>query len=312
MRHIRWPAAGFGVVLGFALAVAGGTAVMSQAATTQQVTASLNCEPGTVKPGRSIGCVLTVANNGGNNVVKVVVFDDASGGTFLSSSSSLCTGLTTATLMCNIGKLVAGGTFTTALELEAASTGTSLAQTVSGRFSTNPNNRGSDTIPSVPLDTPFDDSPDFDGRFVDASGESVQTDTASPTNPYSTAATVAGTLFASGLTVDDGLDAVEGDVNCPPTGCFGGKFIQLSITPLTGDYPASFTMTWTISGDFVPRGTKAADIEIRHNGVLQQLCPTTDPVTGDCVVSKTVDVMTNDTTIEVTGPGSGNGDWGTG
>lgn len=308
-------AAGFGVIVAIALAVLGGAAVTGQAGTTQQVTADLTCQPATVKPGKTVGCTLTVSNTGGNSVSKVVVTDVAPGGTFLSSSSSRCTGIGTDTLSCDIGKLTAFGTagssFTETHELEVPSSGTSLTQTVTGKFSPNPNNRGSDTIAPVTVTTNLESSADFDGTFADAGGESVQTGGGiSASNPYTTGGTVLGTAaFATGLTVHE-QSAGNNNPNCP-NGCFGGQVIQFDITPLVGSsFPASFTLTWTISGQVIPRGTKAGDIVVTHNGFTTPDC-LTDP-DGACIVQKTINPMTNDATIQAQGPGTGNGGWGTG
>ena len=309
---------GFGVIAAIAFTVLGGIAVTGQAATTQQVIATLTCQPATVKPGNTVGCTLTVSNTGGNNVTKTVVTDAAPGGKFLSSSSSLCTGINTDTLTCDIGKLTAVGTaessFTETHELQVPSSGTSLVQTVAGRFSPNPNNRASDTIqPPAPVTTSLNSSADFDGRFANAGGENVQTGGLSADNPYSTGATVLGaTTFAVGLTVLE-QSAGNSNVNCP-NGCFGGQVIHFDITPLAGSvFPSSYELTALISGLVIPNNKKAADIVVRHDGVVVPLCSSgqTDP-TGSCVVSKTIKSSTKIATIEIEGPGTGNGSWGFG
>lgn len=306
---------GLGVMAAIAaLAVLGGVAVTGQAATTQQVIATLTCQPATVQPGNTVGCTLTVSNTGGNNVTKVVVTDAAPGGKFLSSSSSLCTGINTDTLTCDIGKLNAGSSFTETHELQAPSSGTSLVQTVTGRFSPNPNNRASDTIqPPAPVTTSLNSSPDFDGTFANAGGENVQTGGLSAGNPYSTGASVLGaTTFAVGLTVLE-QSAGNSNINCP-NGCFGGQVIQFDITPLAGSaFPASYELTALISGLVIPNNQKAEDIVVRHDGAIVPLCSSgqTDP-TGSCVVSKTIQPSTKIATIKVQGPGAGNGGWGFG
>ena len=322
MRRRTLLVTGCGVITGIALALLGGAAVTGQAATTQQVTAEITCEPATVQPGKTVGCVLTVSNEGGNNVNRVVVTDEAPGGKFLSSSSSLCTGLNTDKLSCDIGKLTAFGTagssFTETHELQVPSSGTSLVQSVTGRYSPNPNNRASDTIPSVTKTTTLDSSADFDGRFTNANAESVQTGGGiSLSNPYTTGATVLGTTFSAGLSVREQYAAqntVSYNLNCP-NGCFGGQVIEFNITSLgsEADLPASFTLTATIAGQVIPNGKKAGDIVVRHNGFSVPLCSSgdTDP-SGDCIVQKTIDPSTKIATIQAQGPGDGNGGWGFG
>lgn len=317
MRRRSLLVTGCGVIAAIALAVMGGAAVAGQAASTQQVAAALTCQPETVKPGNTVGCVLTVSNNGGNNVNQVVVTDEAPGGTFLPSSSSLCDvgdGADADTLTCEIGKLTAvgtpGATFTETHELQTPSSGTSLVQTVNGRFSPNKNNRASDTIAPVTEETNLNPSADFDGTFANADGEDVQTGELSSTNPYSTGASVLGTTFAVGLTVLE-QSAGNSNVNCP-NGCLGGQVIQFDITPLDGvTFPESYELTALISGLVVPNNKKAQDIVVRHEGEIVPLCPDTDP-TDSCVVSKTIQPSTKIATIKIEGPGDGNGGWGFG
>ena len=316
MRRRSLLVTGYGVIAAIALAVLGGVAVTGQAATTQQVLATLTCQPATVKPGKTVGCTMTVSNIGGNNVTKTVVTDAASGGTFLSSSSSRCTGINTGTLSCDIGKLTAIGTagsiFTETHELQVPSSATSLVQTVAGRYSPNPNNRASDTIATVTVPTTLNATGDFDGRFANAGGEDVQTDGLSAGNTYSTGAKVLGETFAVGLTVLE-QSAGNSNVNCPNT-CFGGQVIEFDITPLDGvTFPESYELTALISGLVVPNTKKAEDIVVRHNGAIVPLCSSgeTDP-TGSCVVSKTIQPSTKIATIKIEGPGDGNGGWGFG
>lgn len=326
MRRRRLVATGFGVMAAIALAVLGGAAATGLAAKpTHSVSAELVCEPPAVKPGRTVGCTLTVTNTGANTVVKVVAAEQVLGGTFLSSSSSLCTTpeppTAPDTLTCNIGKLTSAGTvgpssFTVDFELRAPSTSFDLEFV--GFFDPeplqNPNKRGNDTFSSFPVvPIEVDPSADFDGTFVNAAGELVRTDTAiSVDNPYTTTGTVHGApAFAAGLSVRE-ESAVGSNPNCPTGGCFGGQVIQFNITPLDGVvFPASFTLTWTISGTVIPKGTKAGDIVVRHNSAVVPLCPEADPV-GACIVSKTIDPSTKIATIEAKGPGTGNGGWGFG
>jgi uncharacterized repeat protein (TIGR01451 family) len=316
MRQRRWITTGFGLMAAIALAVLGGAAVSGQAAVTQQVTAEVACQPATVKPGRTTGCLLTVSNNGGNNVTKLVVTDTASGGTFLSPSSSKCI-TAGATLTCDIGKLTgvgtAGSSFTVTYELQVPASGTDpVVQTVTGKFAPNPNNRASDTIEPEVLSTQLDDSADFDGRFANAAGESVQTSIAiSGDNPYSTAATVQGTTFAAGLAVREEEEPEENNINCPATGCLGGQVIEFSITPLAGVFPTTFTLTVTIAGEVVGNGTKEEDLDVRHDGAVVPLCPATDPV-GACIADRDIAPSTKIATIVIVGLGNGNGGWGFG
>jgi uncharacterized repeat protein (TIGR01451 family) len=315
-------AVGVALVMLLGVSALGGAAATGEASTTQQVVATLTCQPATVTPGSTVGCTLTVKNTGLNNVNQVVVTDNAPGGTFLTSSSSLCTGASTspgagtATLSCNIGKLAASGTagsiFTETHELQVPSSGTSLVQTVEGRFSPKPNSRASDTISTVTLTTSLDSSADFDGRFANANGESVHTGGGiSATNPYTTGATVLGTAFATGLTVRE-QSAGNNNQNCP-NGCFGGQVIQFDITPLDGvTYPASFTLTTQVFGGVIPPGTKAADVVVTHDGATVPDCTAdTDPDLS-CIVVKTIAPSTKTLMLEVKGPGDGNGGWGVG
>jgi uncharacterized repeat protein (TIGR01451 family) len=297
-----------------AVVVLGGAAVTGRAATTQQVTASLTCQPATVnpKPGSTIGCTMTVANAGGNIVNQVVVTDLASGGTFLSSSSSLCTP-SGSTLTCNIGKLTGtgtpGSTFSETHELDVPDSGASVTQTVTGRYSPNPNSRGSDTIPSVSVPTTLDTSNDFDGKFANGNGESVQTGTTitSDGNPYSTGATLLGTTgFAVGLSVRE-QSAGASNVNCPG-GCFGGQVIEFNITPLaTSALPTSFRLTIRV---YVGPGVKSEDIQVYHNGFAVPEAPDTDPAGDSLTGPPVVDSSTKIATVVIEGPGTGNGSWG--
>ena len=329
LKRTRPAFVGVALVMLLGIGMLGGAAVKGQAATTQQVTAELLCQPATVKPGNTVGCTLTVTNLGGNNVTKVVVTDDASGGKFLSSSqSSRCTIKTDTQLSCDIGKLTAVGTggssfFTETHELQVPSTGISLGQTVTGRYSPNPNNRASDIITPTPFTvrTSLDDDANFDGTFANANEDSVQTDGISALNPYSTGATVLGATFAAGLTVRE-QNAEDDDLNCPPNGCFGGQVIQFDITPLVStfpaSFPASFTLTATISGNVIPNGTKAGDIVVTHKtatGVFTVPdCGSIEGTdeAGACIVSKTINPKTKIATIKAQGPGTGNGGWGFG
>jgi uncharacterized repeat protein (TIGR01451 family) len=314
-------AVGFALVMFVVLAGLGGAAT-GQAATTQQVKAELTCQPATVKPGRTVGCTLTVTNSGTNNVNQVVVTDKAPGGKFLTSSSALCTGastdleLATDTLSCAIGKLTASGTagsvFTETHELLVPSSGTELVQTVDGRFSPKPNSRASDTIETVTLSTTLNGTANFDGTFANAGGESVQTGGGiSASNPYTTGATVLGTSFATGLTVKE-QSAGENNANCP-NGCFGDQVIQFDITPLDGvTFPASFTLETQVSGDVIPNGTKAKDVQLTHDGSPVLECTEDTGPEVSCIVEKTIAPSTKILTIEVRGPGDGNGGWGVG
>ena len=293
------------------------------AATTQQVTASLTCQPGTVAPGTTTGCTLTVTNIGGNNVNNVTITDTASGGaTFLSSNKSLCTkSPDNLVLTCAIGKLTAAGTpgatFSETHELQVPTSGP-VSQIVSGRYSsTTGNSRGNDSImvsPPNPLITTLNASPDFDGKFANEATDSVQTDPITAGNPYSTGATLGTTGFAVGLTVEEKA-AGSNNVNCPSTGCFGGQVIDFNITPLDGvTYPAGFQLTIKV---YVGAGVKEDELDIRHTTTLYgtnvvPICSDgTDP-SGDCVVSKPINSSTKIATITIEGPGAGNGGWGVG
>jgi uncharacterized repeat protein (TIGR01451 family) len=311
-----------------AVAVLGGAAVAGQAATPQQVKATLSCEPSTVKPGTSTGCVLTVTNVGGNNVNNVTITDTASAGaSFLSSSRPTLCAISDDKLVltCNIGKLTAAGTlgatFSETHELQVPSTG-AVSQGLQGRYSsTSGNNRGSDSIAVPdPLSTSLDGSPDFDGRFANEAADFVQTDAISAGNPYSTRATLGTTGFAVGLTVKE--RAAESSPNCPSTGCFGGQVIDFAITPLAGtEYPNSFTLTIKV---YVGPGIKDTDLDVRHTTLVNNVLTTslvplcsTDPdhppyPSGDCISSRAVNSSTKVATIVIEGPGTGNGGWGVG
>ena len=309
---------GVALVMLLGIGTLGGAAVTGQAATTQQVVARLTCQPATVQPGRTVGCTLTVTNTGGNNVTKLVVTDKAPGGLFLSSDESRCTGEDTDTLSCDIDKLAAGAIFTERHELRVPSSGESFVQTVDGKFSPKPNSRASDTIRTVTVSTLLDDDADFDGTFADVGGDSVQTGGGiSASNPYTTGATVLdGEAFAAGLSVRE-QNAGANNPNCP-NGCFGEQVIQFDITPLgdDADFPESFTLTATISGQVIPNGTKAGDIVVTHTtltGVftVPDCIDRPDPA-GACIVSKTINPKTKIATIKAQGPGTGNGGWGFG
>jgi len=297
-----------------ALAVLGGAAATGHAAKpTHSVTAVLDCEPPAVKPGRTVGCTLTVTNTGTNNVVKVVASETVDGGTFLSEDSSLCNITDTATpptstLTCNIGTLAAGSIFgPVSFELQVPSTEGPFALVFDGFFDPeplkNPNRRGSDTFKSNTVTTQLDADADFDGTFANVAGDTVQTGGAiSASNPYTTTGTVLGVAFAAGMSVRE-ENAGPNNINCSSTGCFGGQVIQFNITPLDGvSFPESFTLTWQV---VVPNGTKAGDIVVRHDGVVQSLCPDTDPC-----VSITIDPSTKIATFEAQRPGDENGGWG--
>jgi uncharacterized repeat protein (TIGR01451 family) len=305
--------AGLGVVAVIALTVLGG-AVTSQAATTQQVKSSINCEPATVKPGRTVGCTLTVTNEGGNNVTKVVVTDQAPGGTFLSTDDSRCTGLNTATLTCNIAKLASGEQFIETHELQVPSSGTSIVQTVTGRYSPNPNGRGSDTIPEITKTTTLDPSADYDGTFANSNGDSVGTGTAiSGSNPYTTSATVNGTTFEVGLTVREHTPGPDDAQNCPPSGCLGNQVIEFSITELVDELPDTYTLIIRIAGEVVGN-TKIEDLVVRHDGNVVPFDPTgtlTDPA-GAFIFDRSKANSTKIATFIIKGPGDGNGGWGVG
>jgi hypothetical protein len=305
-------------VAAIALTVLGGAAVAGQAATTQQVTASLECEPDKGKLGGLVGCLLTATNDGGNSVSKVVVKVETSGGTFVSTTDSRCTGLNTGTLTCSIAKLATGASFTEVHEIRAPTSGASITQTVSGQYSSpSGNNRGSANIlPPDPLTTTLDGTDDYDGQFANASGDSAETKTGvSSLNPYSTnAKMLSDTAFAVGVTVQE-REAQAADPNCPneegdgpnEDGCFGGQVIDFDITSL-GDSPKPdrFRLTITV---YVGPGVQEDDIEIYHNGALVPDFPLQDPV-GASVTDVAVDTGTKIATIVVEGPGTGNGSWG--
>jgi hypothetical protein len=310
---------GAAAALAMAVAVLGGAAATGRAATPQQVTASLTCQPGTVNPNANgtTGCVLTVTNIGGNSVNSVVVTDNASAGTFLNSSSSLCAASGN-TLSCSIGKLTGAGTpgstFSETHELDVPSSGT-VTQDVTGRDAPNPNSRGSDTVRPATATTNLDSSSDFDGKFANQATDSVQTGGAiSGTNPYSTGATLGTTGFAFGLAVRE-QSAGTANPNCPSTGCFAGQVIQFDITPLPGSsFPSSFRLTIKV---YVGPGVKENELDIRHTSTLHgtnlvPMCADGSDPSGDCVVSKPIGSSTKIATITIEGPGTGNGGWGVG
>jgi hypothetical protein len=304
-------------------AVLGG-AMPGQAAgpANQKVEASLACEPGTVAPGAPIGCTLTVENKGGNAVNNTTITVTASGGSFASTTMPGSCSFSGAVLTCAVGKLNAvstpGSTFTETHELLAPGSGSTVTQTVEGRYSSStPNKRGNDTIAVTsenPLPTNLDASADFDGKFSDSAADSVQTDPISTGNPYSTGATLGTTGFAVGLTVKERA-AGSGNPNCPPAGCFGGQVIDFDITPLgSSALPTSFTLTIKV---YVGPGVKSDDLDVRHTTTLYgtnlvPMCADGLDPSGDCIVSKPVSSNTKIATITITGPGSGNGGWGVG
>jgi hypothetical protein len=292
-----------------------------RAATTQQVRITqFSCQPGTVnpKPGNTTGCALTVTNQGGNSVSNVVVTVTATGGT-LSSDSALCVP-NGSTLTCTIAKLAALATFSETHELAVPSSGATVTQTASGRYSSpTGNSRGSDSIPAVSVPTSLDTSADFDARFAHGNGANVQTGTTitSGGNPYSTGATLfSNTGFQAGLSVRERNAQASDSGNCPG-GCFGGQVIDFNITPLAGSaYPDSFQLTIKV---YVGPGVKESDIDVLHTPtgsttattVLACSNPQPDPPI-DCIASKTIAPSTKIATIVITGPGTGNGGWGVG
>jgi len=311
-------------------AVLGGAAMPGQAAgpANQTVEAALACQPGTVAPStttdlNTTGCVLTVTNKGGNNVNNTTVTVTASAGSYVSTSDSRCSiSADKLVLTCAIGKLTAVGTgatsmFTETHKLQVPTSGSSITQSVVGRYSSSTgNNRGNDSInvtSTNPLVTSLNPSANFDATFSNAAADGVQTDPISTGNPYSTGATLGTTGFAVGLTVEEKAEG-SNNPNCP-SGCFGSQVIDFTITPL-GDsgFPESFTLTITV---YVGPGVKSDDLDIRHTTALHgtnlvPLCADgTDP-SGDCVVSKPVNSSTKIATITIQGPGDGNGGWGVG
>ena len=265
---------GAAAALAMAVAVLGGAVGAGRAATTQQVTASLACEPATVKLGGSTGCLLTVTNIGGNNVNNVNVTVTASAGAYLSSSEpSTCTiSSSELVLTCAVGKLTAVGTpgakFTEIHELEVPTAGSTISQKVEGRYSsTSGNNRGSASIsvPQLnhPLITTLSGSDTFDGTFADGAEDSVQTGPISGTKRYTTGATLGTTGFFVGLTVGE-QSAGLNNPNCPSTGCFAGQVIDFHITPLPGSaFPDSFELTIQV---YVGPGVQEDDIEVLTTG----------------------------------------------
>ncbi|MGH3109295.1 MAG: hypothetical protein ACRDQT_00060 [Gaiellaceae bacterium] len=312
--------------IGLALAIAGvlvggvlfGSVVTGQAAPTQQVTASLSCEPATVTTGSTVGCLLIVTNNGVNTVNSVVVNIAASDGTFLLSDSDSCESNDDGNvLICNIGQLAGGAIFAETHELQMPSTG-SVVQTASGRYSPNPNKRGSDTIAPVTETTMQDSSIDFDARFANGNVDAVQTDTTiSGGNPYTTGAELFGESFTVGLSVRE-RDAAANDDNCPTTGCFGDQVIDFDITSLSGtdsDLPEGYTLVITIADEAIPNSVKEDELDVTHTTdlgtELVPLCPDTDSA-GACIVDRDIVPSTKIATIVITGPGDGNGSWGVG
>lgn len=292
----------------------------------QKVEASLSCQPGTVAPStttnlNTTGCTLTVTNQGGNNVNNTTVTVTASAGSYVSTSDSRCSiSADKLVLTCAIGKLTAVGTgatsmFTETHELQAPTSGSSISQTVSGRYSSETgNNRGNDSIKVTstnPLPTNLNGSADFDGKFSNDAADSVQTDPITTENLYSTGATLGTTGFAVGLTV---LEKAAGssNPNCPTTGCFGAQVIDFNITPLDGvTYPATFQLTIQV---YVGPGVQATDLDVKHDTFPVSLCSAsvqTDPK-GACVFSRTVAPSTKIATIVINGLGPGNGGWGVG
>ena len=168
------------------IVVLGGVIVTGQAATVQKVSAALACEPGTVNP------------KTGQHDWLCADRDQRKAETASRASSSplrhqaahsarprrLCTpsGIT---LTCNIGKLTAAGmpgsTFSETHELDVPSTGASVTQTVTGKYSSpSGNNRGSAVIsvpPPNPVSTLLDSSTDFDAKSAHGNGANVQTGT---------------------------------------------------------------------------------------------------------------------------------------
>jgi uncharacterized repeat protein (TIGR01451 family) len=321
MRQRSLVGVGAAVVAVIAFTVLGAAAVTGEAATTQQVTVSITCQPATAQPGRTVGCTVTVTNLGGNNVTRVVVKDDAPGGTFKSTDEpSVCTGLETSTLTCSISKLTAvgtpGSTFTETHELQTASSPGTFRQTISGQYSSpTGNNRGSVAIGPVTKDTTLDPSADYDGRFANDDGDNVQTaGELSGTNPYVTSATVNGLPFEVGLEVREHTPGSGDLINCSPPaqgGCLGNQVLEFSITELVDDLPDTYTLKVQVAGEFV-LNTKVEDLIVRHDGVPVPYDPAGDPTTEVFIFSRTKDPSTKDVTFIIKGPGTGNGGWGVG
>jgi hypothetical protein len=309
-----------------AVVVLGGAATTGRAAVNQTVTASIVCEPTTAPHGSSTGCLLTVTNNGVNAVTSVTVTDTVLVGAFLNTSDSRCgisaNGLV---LTCTIDKLAGMTSFSETHELQLPSSGTSVVQTITGRYSPKPNSRGSDNIEQKATSTILDTNDDFDARWANANAESVHTvSPAALDNPYSTLARVFGdgttTPFATGLSVRDDVGENVGGLSPCPTGCLGGSKIEFHISPPSGLYPASYEFEGSIDGDGadVAPGTKAQDLTIYHvtpqGTVVTQPCGApvvTDP-TGACFTALTVTSGTWDVFFRVVGPGTANGPWGVG
>jgi hypothetical protein len=225
-------------------------------------------------------------------------------------------------LTCTIAKLDGMASFSETHELQLPSSGTSVLQTITGRYSPKPNSRGSDNIEQKTTSTILDTNDDFDARWANANAESVHTvSPAALDNPYSTLARVFGTTpFATGLSVKDEVGENVGGPSPCPTGCLGGSKVEFHISPPSGLYPTSFEFEISIDGDGadVDPGTKAQDLTIYHvtpqGTFVTQRCGApvvTDP-TGDCVDTLTVTNGTWDVFARIVGPGTGNGPWGVG
>ena len=304
---------------GLTLAIAGllvagiwlGVAVTGQAATTQQVKANLACEPGTAKS--TVGCAVTITNVGGNNVTKIELTVTATAGTFLNSSDPRCQP-NGSTLTCKIPKMSAGQIIVETHELQLTATAT---QTMLGRFSPNPNGRGSDDIIVTPIGgvtTTLNSSNDFDGQFADSNMDDVQTATnLSANNFYSTGATLAGAGFTVGLTVNE--RNVSGVTSNCPTGCFGAQEIDFEITPLPNtSFPNLYTLVIKIADAAIPNSVDEDELDVRHDGDPVPLCDgDTLPANEPCIVDRDIaNGSAKNATIIVSGPGDENGSWGVG
>ena len=126
--------------------------------------------------------------------------------------------------------------------------------------------------------------------------------------PYTTSATVNGTTFEVGLSVEE-KPAADGDVNCP-SGCLGDQVVEFNITELVDELPDTYTLIITIAGEVVGN-TKIEDLVVRHDGDVVPLCPDKDPA-GACISDRFKVPSTKIATFEITGPGDGNGSWGVG
>lgn len=247
--------------------------------------------PDTVQPGSDAGYSFTIVNNGKSNISQLFLVSDSTQPiTYLDTQRGTSMCVTTPTLKCDFGALVAGAHIDVVVAYTTPSSGKTFAPTfgLNGTGNTpDPGGNSHGDTKTFQFVTTLDSSINFNGGFQLTGHEIGTYDVLSNSNKQSTKILPPASAIDLPVTVEDGIATFPGGFTNPCTAhtCYG-DWTKISVKDLNNNLLGPVKVTLTIKG--IQSNTDPLTIGLWHDGtIIMTRCDTTTtlPISGgaECV-----------------------------